>query len=250
MLARTLLLSGYPDQAIAHARASVEEAQATGYRFSVCEALRMALCTVTILIGDLRAAESAVTMLVDTATSCNGPFWKFTGRCLEGKLMIKRGEFAAGCALLRAQLDAAGKTGWAIWYPEFLGVLAEGLAGLGRISEALDTIDQALAKADRDGERCYVAELFRLKGGFLRQDGGGGSEAEVEHCLGRALDVAREQGALFWELRAATDLARLWIGQDRAADARRLVEPVYGRFTEGFGTADLKAAERLLSSLP
>jgi predicted ATPase/DNA-binding winged helix-turn-helix (wHTH) protein len=249
MLARALLLLGYLDRAIGEARASLEEAQATGYKFSMCEALRMAVCTVTILIGDLDAAETAVAALIDTATSANGPFWKLTGRCLEAKLMIKRGEFAAGTAQLRAQLEAAGQTGWAIWYPEFLGVLAEGLAGLERIPEALHTVDQALAKADRDGERIYVAELFRLKGGFLLRDAGDGYAAAAEHCFGRALDVAREQGALFWELRAAVDLARLRVAQARPEDARRILEPVYGGFTEGFETADLMAAKRLLSTL-
>ena len=139
--------------------------------------------------------------------------------------------------MLRAQLDAEEKVGWAIWHPELLGTLAEGLAGLGRLPEALATIDQALAKADHDGERVYVPELFRIKGAILlRQD-----ETAAQQCFATALDVARQQGALFWELRVASDLARGGEGR------RAMLEEVYGRFTEGFELPDLKAARSVLS---
>jgi len=249
LLARALLLLGYPDRALQEARASLEEAQVTGYKFSICESLRLGLCSVALVTADLKAAESAVATLVAVATSSNGPFWRLTGRCLEGKLLIKQGRFSEGTALLRAQLDAAEKVEWAIWHPELLGALAEGLAGQGRLPEAIATVDQALAKADRDGERSYVSELFRMKGGFLILEPGARSEAAAEHCFGKALDVAREQGALFWELRTACDLARLRIAQDRPEDARGILEPIYHRFTEGFETADLKAAKQLLSTL-
>jgi predicted ATPase/DNA-binding winged helix-turn-helix (wHTH) protein len=247
--ARALLLLGYPDRALSEARASLEEAQATGYKFSICEALRLAVCPVALLTGDLKAAERAIATLVDVATSSNGPFWRLSGRCLEGKLLIKLGRYAEGTALLRAQIDAAERAGWAIWHPELLGALAEGLAGQGRHPEAIVVVDQALAKAERDGERSFVSELFRIKGGFLLQQTGGRSESAAEHCFGKALDVAREQGALFWELRAACDLARLRIAQDRPEDARGILRPTYNGFTEGFETADLKTARQLLSAL-
>ncbi len=243
VLARARLLLGYPDQAIAQAQASLAEAQATGYIWSICETLRLGLCPVAVLAGDLETAQSAVAMLVDLATSNNGPFWRLTGRCLEAKLLIRQGSFAAGTALLRGQLDAAEKVGWAIWQPELLGALAEGLAGLGRLPEAIATVDQALAKADRDGERNHVPELYRIKGGILLRE----AEAAAEHCFATALEIARDQGALFWELRVACDLARLRIGQDRRQEARAVLEPVYRRFTEGSGLPDLQAAERLLA---
>jgi predicted ATPase len=249
MLARALLFLGYPDRALQEARASLEEAQVTGYKFSMCESLRLGLCSVALVTGDLKAAESAVAALVDLATSNNGPFWRLSGRCLEGKLLIKQGKFTEGTALLRDHLDAAEKVGWAIWNPEFLGALAEGLAGQGRLPEAIATVDQALAKADRDGERSYVSELFRIKGGFLLQKADARSEAAAEHCFGKALDVAREQRTLFWELRAGCDLARLRFVQDRPEDARGILDPIYHRFTEGFETADLKTAKQLLSAL-
>jgi predicted ATPase/DNA-binding winged helix-turn-helix (wHTH) protein len=248
-LARALLLQGYVDQAIGQAQASLEEARATDYNFSICEALRLAVYPVALMTGDSVAAERAVATLIDIASSCHGTFWRIVGSCLKGKLLIKQGEFAAGTVLLRSQLDACEKTGWAIWYPEFMGALAEGLAGLGRLPEALVTVDQALAKADRGGERYYVAELLRIKGEFLLQEAGEQSMSAAEDCFEGALEVARQQGALLLELRAALSLAGLRLKQHRPDEARQILAPVYGRFTEGFETPDMRSAKAALEAM-
>jgi predicted ATPase len=250
MLARVLWLQGFAEQAIAQARTSLEEAQATDYRLSICEALRLALCPVLLMTGDLAAGGRAVAMLIEVADRSNAAFWKILGRCLQGKLLIMRAEFSAGAALLRSEFDASERSGWAIWQPEYMGALAEGLAGLGRLSEALAAVDQALAKADAGGERYYVPELLRIKGELLLRDTGDGCVAAAENCFDRALAVAREQDALFWELRGALSLARLRTRQDRPDEARQILAPVYDRFTEGFETADLRAARAMLESLP
>jgi predicted ATPase len=155
-----------------------------------------------------------------------------------------------GSALLRTALDTCEKTGQTICYPEFLGALAEGLAGLGQSIEALATIDRALAWANRGGERWFVAELVRTKGELLLHEAGDQSISAAERCFSEALDVAREQGALSWELRAAMSLARLRNWQNRPDDAQRVLAPVYDRFTEGFVTADLRSARAMLESLP
>jgi predicted ATPase len=131
-----------------------------------------------------------------------------------------------------------------------MGALAEGVAGLGRLSEALAAVDQALAKADAGGERYYVPELLRIKGELLLRETGDECVAAAENCFDRALTVAREQDALFWELRGALSLARLRTRQDRPDEARQILAPVYDRFTEGFETADLRAARAMLESLP
>jgi predicted ATPase len=191
-----------------------------------------------------------VAMLMDLATSLGAPFWKTLAHCLEGKLLIKRGEFGTGSAQLRAALDTCERTGWTICYPEFLGALAEGLAGLGQVAEALATIDRALAAADRGGERWFVAELLRGKGEVLLHGAGVRSLSAAERCFSAALEVAREQDALSWELRGALSFARLRIRQDRQDDARQLLAPVYNRFTEGFATPDLRSASAMLQSLP
>ena len=109
-------------------------------------------------------------------------------------------------------------------------------------------LDEALARVNRLEERWFEAELYRLKGDallILSPE----RAAEAEACYHQALAVARDQGASLWELRAATSLARLWRNQSRRAEARDLLAPVYGWFTEGFETADLKDAKALLDEL-
>jgi predicted ATPase len=201
------------------------------------------------MTGDFDAGAQAVAMLQDLATSLSAPFWKIVAQCWEGKLLIRRGEFRAGSALLRIALDTCEGTGWTICYPEFVGALAEGLAGLGRFSEALATIDRALASANCGGECWFVAELLRTKGELLLHDADPQSISAAERCFFEAIEVAREQGALSWELRTSTSLARLQHDQGRIAEARSLLQSVYDRFSEGFETADLKTAKAYLNSL-
>ena len=134
-------------------------------------------------------------------------------------------------------------------YPEFLGALAEALGALGKRAEALATVDQALAKVAAGGERWYLPELIRLKGELVGRGGDDRSMRAAGECFSEALDVAREQGALFWELRAASSLARLRLRQDRTEDARQGLAAVYGRFTEGFEISDLRGAKTLLDEL-
>jgi predicted ATPase len=124
------------------------------------------------------------------------------------------------------------------------------LAGLGQFTEALATIDRALARANRGGERWFVAELLRNKGELLLHEAGDHSISAAERCFSEALEVAREQDALSWELRSALSFARLRLRQDREDDARQLLAPVYSKFTEGFETPDLRSASAMLQSLP
>jgi predicted ATPase len=151
---------------------------------------------------------------------------------------------------LRTALDTCERTGWTICYPELLGALAEGLAGQGQFTDALATIDQALATADRGGERWFVPDLLRTKGELLIHRAGDQSISAAERCFSEAIEVAREQDALSWELRIALSFARLRVGQNRQDDARQLLAPVYSRFTEGFETPDLRSASAMLQSLP
>jgi predicted ATPase len=187
--------------------------------------------------------------LADRAASLNSTFWKTVADCLEGKLLIQRGEWAKGSDLLRAGLEVCEKTGWMFEHSEFLGALADGLAGLGELAEALATIDRGLALADRGRERWCHAELLRRKGELLLEAMGDQPGPEAEKCFEEAMDVARDQGALFWELRVALSIARLRLKQDRPEDARATLALVYGRFTEGFETADLRSSRAMPESL-
>jgi predicted ATPase/DNA-binding winged helix-turn-helix (wHTH) protein len=250
VLAPVLWLRGFVDQGVIQAQASLEEAHATDHKLTLCWVLHHAAYPVALMTGDLVAAGQAVAMLTDLATSLGAPFWKTLAHCLEGKLLIRRGEFGTGSAQLRTALETCERTGWTICYPEFLCALAEGLAGLGQFTEAIATIDRALARADSGGERWFVAELLRTKGELLLQREGDQAVAAAERCFCAALEVAREQDALSWELRAALSFARLRARHNRQDDARQLLAPVYNRFTEGFETPDLRSASAMLQSPP
>jgi predicted ATPase len=200
--------------------------------------------------GDLARAARAVAKLGVIANGANcAPFYSVLARCLAAKLSIMQGGFASAVAALRAEFDTANSTAWAIWHPELMGALAEGLAGLGRLGEALAAIDQALAKAEAGGERYYVPELLRIKGELLLRCEGKPPAVMAEQCFEQALVTAREQKALFWELRTALSLGRLRLRQRRPDRARQILAAVYDRFTEGLDRTDLKVAKRLLDLL-
>jgi len=249
-LARVLSLQGSLDQAIQNAQTGLEDTQASDHILSMCYALGEAVCPIALMTGDLAAAERSVAMLNDIVTKHGVTVYKSLGPHLGGELLIRRGEFAAGSIVLRAALGGLPTTGGVkrrnSW---FLGVLAEGLAGAEQLTEALATIDEALAQADRSGQHWCIAELHRVKGELLFQEAGDPSIPAAVDCYHKALEIAREQGALFWELRAAVSLARLRIRQDQHDDAKRILAPVYDQFTEGFETADLKQARALLEQL-
>src|SRR5208283_2978092 len=134
-------------------------------------------------------------------------------------------------------------------YPAFLAVLARGLGGAGRVSEGLAAIEQALALSERHEESWSLYEVLRNKGELLLLEGLAGSAQAAEDCFRQALEWARRDGTLSYELRTAFSLGRLWRDQGRGAEAHDLVASVYGRFTEGFETADLQTAKRLLDEL-
>jgi predicted ATPase len=118
-----------------------------------------------------------------------------------------------------------------------------------QIADGLPAILETLAQSEVSEERWLLAELLRVKGETILWRDAPGAAAEAEGHFRRALDLARQQGALSWELRAATSLARLWRGHARGKAAHELLASVYDRFTEGFTTADLRAAKSLLEEL-
>src|SRR6267378_2518858 len=127
-----------------------------------------------------------------------------------------------------------------------LAVLASAKADLGKPGEGLELLKDALASTEISGERWWQAELHRLRGRLLVARG---QHDKSEACFRSAIEVSSEQRARTLELRAATSLARLWSDQGRHAEARDLLTPIYGWFTEGFDTLDLKEAKILLDEL-
>jgi predicted ATPase len=146
---------------------------------------------------------------------------------------------------LRAGLDAFIRSGQRLYISGFIADLAQGLAKTGFADEAVTIIDDAISRSDADAVRWHVPELLRIKGELLLLGLNEPMEA-AERWFEGAIEEATRQDALFWELRASLSLATLRIRQDRREDAQQLLASVYGRFTEGFETADLIAARKIV----
>jgi predicted ATPase len=186
-------------------------------------------------------------MLLDHSTRHALGRWRACGRSFQGVLVIQRGDVITGLRLLRAGLDEFGEAGSAV-LRLIAFLMAEALGRAGQNAEGLAAIDEEIARSERTEERWAMAELVRVKGELLLLQGAPGAAAAAEDHFRQALDWARREGALSWELRAATSLARL-LRRDRIGEARELLAPIYDRFTEGFGTADLQAAKQLIDEL-
>jgi predicted ATPase/DNA-binding winged helix-turn-helix (wHTH) protein len=252
LLARALWIQGLTDEALNQARLSLKELRGTDHPLQLCQILNQGICRIATMTGDFATAEWEIARIIEVATGSNARLWGTVGHFLKGKLLVERGEFAQGLLVLRDAFETCGRTGWRLSYEEFKGALALAFAGTGRLDEALVAVDDAMA-ADRegaDGHGWYAPELLRIKGEVLLQQATEQSALAAEDCLNRAAQMAREQGALFWELRVALSAARLRVSQGRQHEARALLAAVYDRFTEGFGTADMKAARILLEALP
>ena len=173
------------------------------------------------------------------------PFYAAHATVLHGWALVEQGQCEEGIARLREGIDAYRATGSEIESSQWLALLAEACGKAGRIAEALDIIREALADVERTGIRYREAELNRLEG-ELRL---GRDEERSEVCFQRAIVIASAQQAKSFELRAALSLARLWRDQGKRDEACNLLAPLYGWFTEGFDTADLKEAKALLEEL-
>jgi adenylate cyclase len=167
---------------------------------------------------------------------------------LSGRLLVEEEDWENGAAEMRRGLNSYEAMGAGVGRSDFLGLLAEACAKAGRIQEGLTILDEALAWADKSAERNCEAELYRLKAQLLLETDPA-ETVQVESCFRYAVQVARKQSAKSWELRATTSLARLLAKQGRHDEARLMLAEIYGWFTEGFDTADLKDAKALLDEL-
>jgi len=197
------------------------------------------------LVGDDAALDERAAELITVATEHGFPLWGAQGKIYRGWVRVKNGDVTEGIALLRRGSSAYRATGAEAWAPYYHALLAKACEIAGKIEEGLTLLDDALQIVERKGERWSAAELNRHKGQLLLQ----GNSEPADELYRKALGIAEEQGAKIWELRAAVSLARLRRDQGRHGEARDLLAPVYGWFTEGFGTPDLKDAKALLDEL-
>jgi len=185
-------------------------------------------------------------MLLDHSRKHGFAVWNDFASRLKGVVLVKAGDLDGGSPFLRAGLHEITDPTADLWFLTGLGQMAEALGQAGRLADGIATVERGL---DRSQRGWLAPELLRIKGELLLLQGTSGTTEAVGDVFRRALDEAQQQEVLSWELRAATSLARLLRDQRRPADAIACLQPVYDRFTEGFGTADLIAAKRLLDEL-
>jgi predicted ATPase len=244
-LGNVLFCLGLPDQALAQSRAALAEARRMAHPTSLAVCLVFGTAVLS-LVGDHTALGERADEMVAVASEQGFPQFRAMGTTYRGWAEVNNGDVADGISVLRSSSTAVSVTGQVAWTPYFAALLARAHEVAGQFEEALTLLDEALRTVETTGERWVAAELHRHKGQLLLRRGQ--SEAAEElYC--KALSIAREQKAKLWELRAAASLARLRRDQGRRAEARRLLAPVYGWFTEGFDTPDLKNAKTLLDAL-
>jgi predicted ATPase len=246
-LARTLWLQGHPSQAVQRAHQGIESAMNIDHPASLAPVLAWA-ASVFLWTGDLESAEEYIDSTIEQAESNSlGPIVA-VGRARKGELAIRRGDAKNGVESLRACLATIHAVGYGLLTTEFNISLVQGLAALGQFAEGVVLVDEAIRRVETNGDEVYIPELLRVKGGLLLSMPQRFVD-DAETCFTRSLDLSRRQGARAWELRTATDLATLMAGRGDVGSARELLQPVFEQFVEGLDTADLKAAERLLTTL-
>ncbi|HTA14327.1 MAG TPA: hypothetical protein VK781_05660 [Solirubrobacteraceae bacterium] len=245
-LGNVLFILGFPDQALASNRAAIIGARKLAHPPSLALSLGFGAILLS-LVGDDAIFAKRLDELAGVVADHDFPLYRRgTGMVLRGWLTVKNGDVEEGIALLRGGLTDYRAIGQEAWIPYFISLHAAACKIDGQIEASMTLVNEALQTAGRTGERWFLSELNRLKGQLLLRQR---HTETAEELYRKALSVAREQNAKLWELRAATSLAQLGLDQGRGTEARDLLAPVYGWFTEGFDTPDLKEAKALLDEL-
>ena len=242
-----LLWRGEIDQAIARSRAAFAAAQELGDAYTLSHVFHLN-CWLNQHLGDSTTVRERAEAAMKLTAEHGFSLWEVCAAFWYGWALAAAGEVTAGSAQMRSAIAANKGLGVVNQIPFLLGLLADICTQAGDPTEARDLLTEALGIVDRTQERWFEAELHRLRAEALLASSPSDS-AEAEASLRHALAVARDQEARFWELRVATSLARLWRDQGKRTDARDLLAPIYGCFTEGFDTRDLKEAAALLAEL-
>jgi tetratricopeptide (TPR) repeat protein len=243
VMARTLWLLGYPDQAVRFVRETVDGLAATE-PVTICIVLIWGAC-VFRWTGDLTSADECIDRVIPHAERHALTPYRAVAYGLKGEVLIQRGEIETGVELLRSSLATLYAERYELYATEFNGSLARGFAMMGRLDQALPIIDKAIAQVRQHGE-LSEPELQRIRGELLEKTA---DERGAEQAFRRSIELADRQSALSWRLRASISLAQLQFRRGRREEAREVLAATYARFSEGFGTADLKTAERLLATL-
>jgi predicted ATPase/DNA-binding winged helix-turn-helix (wHTH) protein len=246
-LTRALWLRGFADRARSIAKTAIDEAVSGVHAISICVSLAYG-SPVFLWSGDLRSVENWAARLIAYAGRHSIEPYRAVGLGLRGAVAVARDELATGIDSLRAALEILTTLRLNIFLTEFMGALADGLRKHGQVEEALLTINQAIGRATDCGSTYDMAELLRIKAQILAAIPQHGRDSAI-NCLTEALAVAKSQSALALELKSTIALAPLLAEAGQRDQAYHLLALVYGRFTEGFETADLRTARQLMKEL-
>ena len=238
---------GYPEAALADAEDAVSHAREIGQAGSLMQALVIAVSPF-ILCGNYVAAKAQLDEVVALADEKGAAPWKADGMMNQGCVSALTGKASNAIQMITTGLIAWRSAGATVRVPEYVSYLASAYADIGLFDDAWRCVGDAIAAMEKTKERWFEAEVHRLAGEIVLKSPQSDS-AKAQSYFERALAVARQQQAKSWELRAAMSLARLWRDQGKVQQARELLAPVYGWFTEGFDTRDLKEAKALLEEL-
>jgi predicted ATPase len=242
-----LWMLGYPDAALADADHAIKDAREIGQVPTLMWALTVPAFT-HFHCGNYAIANLQSDEVVALAGEKGAMFWRAWATTCQGCIMASTGKPSDAVQLITSGLATAQGMGTTFWLPLYQSYLAKAHAELGKFVDAWRCIGEATRAVETTKETMFEAELYRIAGEIaLRSPEPDAAKAEA--YFERALAVAREQQARSWELRAAMSMARLWRSQGKAQQARELLAPVYGWFTEGFDTLDLKEAKTLLDEL-
>jgi DNA-binding winged helix-turn-helix (wHTH) protein/tetratricopeptide (TPR) repeat protein len=264
VVAHTLWVLGYPEQALKRMDEGLALAQDLSLPYNrVGALLHAAQLYQHLREGQLAQARAEGAIALSTEQGFG--LVLALGKVWRGWALAEQGQGEEGASQIRQGLDACWALGSGLWRPHHLVMLAEAYGKTGKTEEGLSVLTEALAIVDKNGERPYEAELYRLKGQLTLQEfqvpgskfQGQESpksevrspESEVEECFLRAIEIARQQQAKSLELRATMSLARLWQSQGKTKRAHKMLVEIYGWFTEGFDTKDLQEAKALLDGL-
>jgi predicted ATPase len=245
--AQNLWSLGYPDQALYRSHEALALAQELAHPYMMAFALYHVARLHLLRRETATVSEHAVTLMT-LASEQRFALWVGVSLFLQGWVRIEQGQGEAGVTQMRQGLTDVLATGGFGAVPYYRILLAEAYGNVEQSNEGLRVLAEAMASGDESETRQHEAERYRLKGALLLRQPTLDT-SQVEACFHHALDIARSQQAKSLELRAATSLARLWRSQGKRQDAYDLLAPVYGWFTEGFDTADLKDARALLDGL-
>jgi predicted ATPase len=246
---------GYPDQALHRSQEALALAQALDHPFTLVQALGSGVAMTRMRRREVQAAQEYIQAELRLSSEKRFVHYQAAADCRQGWAFVDAGQVEEGIAHLRQALTARQAMGANTHRTLYSIQLAEGYRKAGRVEEGLDVLAEASLIMQDTGERCCEAELYRVRGELLLTPSvGDEAEAEAsfhqaETCFQHAIEVARQQSAKSWELRATKSLCRLWRSQGKREAARQILEKIYGWFTEGFDTGDLQEAKTLLEEL-